>query len=88
MAVQDRFGNLITNITAESLAGVPTDDRTGVFCDDEHETRGIFTAYADPPEMTQIALVGSHGNLELAIVGESAAAMLGVTVGAPVEVRW
>jgi len=84
----DSFGNLITNITAESLAGVPTDDRTGVFCDDEHETRGIFTAYADQPEMTLIALVGSHGNLELAIVGESAAAMLGVTVGAPVEVRW
>jgi S-adenosylmethionine hydrolase len=84
----DSFGNLITNITADQIAGVPTDDRTGVFCDGEHETRGIFTAYADQPEMTLIALVGSHGNLELAIVGESAAAMLGVHVGAPVEVRW
>jgi S-adenosylmethionine hydrolase len=84
----DSFGNLITNISAEQLAAAPTDDRTGVFCDGEHETRGIFTAYADQPQMTLIALVGSHGNLELAIVGESAAAMLGVKVGAPVEVRW
>jgi S-adenosylmethionine hydrolase len=84
----DSFGNLVTNIAAAALADVPTDDRTGIFCDGEHETRGIFTAYADQPEMTLIALVGSHGNLELAIVGESAAAMLGVHVGAPVEVRW
>jgi S-adenosylmethionine hydrolase len=84
----DSFGNLITNITRDQLAGVPTDDRAGVFCDDEHETRGIFTAYADQPEMTLIALVGSHGHLELAIVGDSAKIMLGVGVGAPVEVRW
>ena len=84
----DSFGNLVTNITREQLAGVPIDERAGVFCDDEHETRGIFTTYADQPPMTLIALVGSHGHLELAIVGDSAAAMLGVKVGAPVEVRW
>jgi S-adenosyl-L-methionine hydrolase (adenosine-forming) len=84
----DSFGNLLTNITREQLAGVPTDDRAGVFCDDEHETRGIFATYADQPPMTLIALVGSHGNLELAIVGDSAALMLGVKAGAPVEVRW
>ena len=83
----DSFGNLITNITREMLAGVPTDDSTGVFCD-EHETRGIFTTYADQPPMTLIALIGSNDCLELAIVNDSAQIMLGVAVGTPVEVRW
>ena len=83
----DSFGNLITNITREMLADVPTDETVGIFCD-EHETRGIFTTYSDQPAMTLIALVGSNDCLELAIVDDSAAMMLGVKVGAPVEVRW
>jgi S-adenosylmethionine hydrolase len=83
----DSFGNLITNITREQLAGVPTDETVGVFCD-EHETRGIFKTYADQPAMTLIALVGANDCLEIAIVDDSAAIMLGVGVGAPVEVRW
>ena len=83
----DSFGNLITNVTREMLAGVPTDETVGVFCD-EHETRGIFRTYADQPPMTLIALVGSNDCLEIAIVDDSAAIMLGVGVGAPVEVRW
>ncbi len=83
----DSFGNLITDITREMLAGVPTDETVGVFCD-EHETRGIFNAYADQPPMTLIALIGSNDCLELAIVDDSAKIMLGVKVGAPVQVRW
>lgn len=83
----DSFGNLITNITRDMLADAPTDETVAIFCD-EHETRGIFKAYADQPAMTLIALVGSNNCLELAIVDDSAAIMLGVRVGAPVEVRW
>jgi hypothetical protein len=83
----DSFGNLITNITREMLEGVPTDETVGVFCD-EHETRGIFKAYAEQPPMTLIALVGSNDCLEIAIVNDSAAIMLGVGVGAPVQVQW
>jgi len=83
----DSFGNLITNITREMLAGAPTDETVAVFCD-EHETRGIFRTYADQPPMTLIALIGSNDCLELAIVDDSAAAMLGAGVGAPVDVRW
>ena len=55
---------------------------------DEHETQGIFTTYADQPPMTLIALLGSTDMLELAIVQDSAAIMLGVKVGTPVQVRW
>jgi hypothetical protein len=83
----DNFGNLVTNITREMLAGVPTDETVAVRCD-EHETRCIFNTYADQPPMTLIALIGSNDQLELAIVDDSAKIMLGVDVGAPVEVCW
>ncbi len=83
----DSFGNLITNIPADALVNVPRGEEVAVVCD-EHETRGIFNAYAEQPQMTLIALVGSSGHLELAIVGDSAAIMLGVQVGAAVTVTW
>ena len=83
----DSFGNLITNISADVLANVPRGEEVVVVCD-EHETHGIFSTYGDQPAMTLIALVGSSGNLELAIVDDSAAIMLGVTVGTPVTITW
>lgn len=83
----DSFGNLITDITDEMLANTPTDDTVEIVCD-EHETRGIFKTYGDQPEMTLMALVGSSGKLELAIVGDSAKIMLGVSAGTPIVVKW
>ena len=83
----DSFGNLITNITRSQLEGVPTDMQVGIFCQ-EHETRGIFNTYAEQPAMTLIALIGSSDLLELAIVDDSAQAMLGARAGDKVEVRW
>jgi S-adenosyl-L-methionine hydrolase (adenosine-forming) len=83
----DSFGNLITNITREMLADTPTDETVAVRCD-EHETRSIFTTYAQQPPMTLVALIGSNDQLEIAIVEDSAAIMLGVGIGAPVEICW
>jgi S-adenosylmethionine hydrolase len=83
----DSFGNLVSDITAEHLVDVPRGESTRVTCG-EHETFGIFRTYADQPPMTLIALVGSSGKLEVALVGDSAAAMLGVQVGEPVTVSW
>ena len=83
----DSFGNLVTNITREMLADVPTDETVAIRCDD-HETRSIFTTYAEQPPMTLVALIGSSDQLEIAIVDDSAKIMLGVTVGTPVEVSW
>lgn len=83
----DSYGNLGTNISREMLADAPTDDTVVITCD-EHETRGIFGAYADQPAMTLIALIGSNDRLELAIVDDNAQIMLGVQVGAKVEVTW
>jgi S-adenosyl-L-methionine hydrolase (adenosine-forming) len=83
----DSFGNLITNITRDQLKGVPTDESVTVTCDD-HVTQGIFSTYSDQPALTLVALIGSGDRLELAIVDESAAVMLGVKVGATVRVSW
>lgn len=83
----DSFGNLITNVTEQMLAAVPRDESVRIACD-EHETLGIFRTYSDQPPATLVALIGSHGKLELAIVGDSAAAMLGIRTGTPVVVSW
>lgn len=83
----DSFGNLITNLTRDSLTEAPTDESVSVVCD-EHETRGIFETYGDQPPLTLIALFGSTDRLELAIVNENAAALLGIAVGTPVVVKW
>jgi S-adenosylmethionine hydrolase len=84
----DSFGNLVTDIPADKLADVPTDpEKVRVQCD-EHETQGLFKTYGDQPQMTLVAIIGSSGYLELAIVGDSAAMMLGVRAGTPVAVVW
>jgi hypothetical protein len=83
----DSSGNLMTDISERTLAAAPRDETVRVVCD-EHETLGIFATCADQPDMTLVALLGTSGYLELAIVGDNAAAMLGVRVGAPVEVVW
>lgn len=83
----DSFGNIITNITAEMLAGRPTDKRACVACN-IYETWGIYHTYADQPQGTLCALIGSNSRLELAIVGDNAAARLGLKVGIPVVVAW
>jgi len=83
----DSFGNLITNLTAEMLAGRPTDRRACVVCN-IYETWGIYHAYAEQPSGTLVALIGSSGRLELALVGDNAARHLGVGVGSPVTLAW
>jgi S-adenosylmethionine hydrolase len=83
----DSFGNLITNITADLLAGRPTDRRACVVCN-IYETWGIFHAYAEQPQGALVALIGSCNRLELALVGQSAARRLGIGLGAAVTVAW
>lgn len=83
----DPCGNLITNISESQLSGVPTGEELQVLCD-EHETRGLFRTSADQPPMTFLAVIGPRGALELAIVEENAAAMLGLGVGAKVTLKW
>lgn len=82
----DCFGNLITNIPAEVLEQVPAD--RVVVSVDSHETFGIHRTYGEFPPATLLALVGSSGYLELAVTGDSAAEVLGVTHAVAVHLSW
>jgi len=81
------FGNLITNITADMLAGRPTDERVFIVCN-IYETSGIYRTYAEQLSGTFVAVVGSTNRLELALVGSNAAKRLGIEVGSPVVLSW
>lgn len=80
-------GNLITDIPADQLTDAPRDERLTVSCD-EHVTQGLFGLDHGEPPMTLLALVGASGCLELCIVEDSAAIMLGVRPGETVVVEW
>ena len=83
----DSFGNLVTNISDDLLAGKPNDSRACVVCG-IYETFGIYHTYGEQSAGMLVALIGSSGRLELAIVDDNAAARLGVSVGTPVVVAW
>jgi hypothetical protein len=83
----DSFGNLITNITAEMLHGWPVDERVCTVCN-IFETWGIWSTYGEQPSGTLVALIGSSGRLELAVVDDNAAERLGLHPGTPVTIAW
>ncbi|MBX3422985.1 MAG: adenosylmethionine-8-amino-7-oxononanoate aminotransferase [Pirellulaceae bacterium] len=83
----DQAGNLITDIPSERLTSAPTDDSLRVTVD-EHETFGLFAPDHGQPDMTLIAIVAPGEPLTVMLVGDSARAMLGVSVGAAVSVQW
>jgi S-adenosylmethionine hydrolase len=83
----DSFGNLITNISSDLLTGRPNDERACIVCG-IYETFGIYRTYGEQAPGMLVALIGSSGRLELAIVGDNAAARLGVSIGTRVVVAW
>jgi len=83
----DSFGNLITNIPYDLLAGKRNDNRACIVCG-IYETFGIYHTYGEQAPGMLVALIGSSGRLELAIVDDNAAARLGVSVGTQVIVAW
>jgi hypothetical protein len=80
-------GSLVTDISAESLVGVPRDEDVSVSCDG-HTTLGIHPADHGQPKLTLLAVLGQGGYLELSLVGESANAFLGIAPGADVVIKW
>lgn len=73
----DRFGNLITNLTA----------RGGVTVEVEGRLLRLSRNYADVLEGELLALVGSHGLIEVAVRGGNASRTMGIGRGAPVTLR-
>jgi S-adenosylmethionine hydrolase len=82
---KDTFGNLITNIHGDRLAGTPLES-----CEVEiagERVRGIARTYGDRPAGTLIALLGSSGWLEIAVVNGDAGRFLTAGAGTTVRLR-
>jgi S-adenosylmethionine hydrolase len=81
----DHFGNLITNIP-ERLIGPGSSARVGI---KGHRIAGLRTTFHDSSgnaDVDLVALIGSHGFLEIAVPDGSAATLLNVGPGEPVKV--
>ncbi|MEO8493940.1 MAG: SAM-dependent chlorinase/fluorinase [Planctomycetota bacterium] len=82
----DRFGNLITNIELAHLRQIPTTEIN--VCFKQQQVSGISRTYGEHPVGALIALPGSQGHLELAIVGGSASVELGAKISDAVLLTW
>jgi S-adenosylmethionine hydrolase len=83
----DTSGNLVTDVPAEKLTGAPHDSSLRIVVD-EHETFGLFPLEHNQPAMTLVAIADKSGAVKIILVEDSASAMLGIRVGASVEVHW
>ena len=75
----DRFGNLVTTIPGEAIAGRDVEVSVA-----GRRIRGLSRSYEEGGEL--LAIIGSGGRLEIAVRGGSAARSLGVGVGEGVVV--
>ena len=82
---QDVYGNLISNISSDYL---PENRRIEVRIEDQRIS-GLSRTFNDPnhgSDSKLIALIGSHGYLEVAVPNGNAAALLGITQSEVVQV--
>lgn len=80
----DHFGNVRTNIARRDLAGRPAMRvRAGT-----ETVTGLMETFGDRPSGALIAVIGSSGDLILAVVNGNAADRLGCRVGDEVDVIW
>lgn len=82
----DRFGNLVTNIDRRLFDRFRQDQGIDIVVDG-HGVPRLVATYAEAPEGQITALFGSTDHLELAVNGGSAAALLGLGRGTPVQIE-
>lgn len=83
----DRFGNLISNIAAADFFSWLRSGDFRLKVGPAVLTR-LHRTYGEVAPGELLALVGSHGYLEIACSQESAAARLAAGAGLPLEIRW
>lgn len=82
----DRFGNLITNVTDETLTR--WQEQADIVIEIAGQRiEGVSATYSAAPPRGLLALFGSSGHLEIAVREGCAAERLGVGRGAPVQIR-
>ncbi|MCP4193202.1 MAG: SAM-dependent chlorinase/fluorinase [Planctomycetaceae bacterium] len=81
----DSFGNLITNVGQDQLPA-----NSGGISVSLHDRSGIdrVQTYADREPGCLVALIGSGGDLEIAIVNGNAAKLLSANLGDSVVISW
>jgi S-adenosyl-L-methionine hydrolase (adenosine-forming) len=86
----DHFGNLTTNIDQGLIKEVEAAPEVAdlKICVVDQIIKGLCTCYADAPEGTLLALVGSRGLLEIAVNQGDARRYLGVGRGGTVRLEW
>ncbi|MEO1403630.1 MAG: SAM-dependent chlorinase/fluorinase [Cyanobacteria bacterium J06635_1] len=80
----DHFGNLITNIPADQIGtkAWSMQHQGGARVDDgSPQNIAHYSTYDEVPKGEALSLIGSHGRVEIAVNGGSAAAMLRAAVG-------
>ncbi len=82
----DHFGNGCTNIGAELVEELAGRGEVEVVCG-ACRLRGLVRTYAEGQPGRPLALIGSHGRLEIALREDSAAARLGLRIGTAVRVH-
>ncbi len=87
IATVDSFGNLITGIHRTVLEPAAGQADLTVRCG-QHEVTGVAYTYQHAAAGSLVALYGSSGWLELAIVNGNAARTLNLAPGAEVTVTW
>jgi S-adenosylmethionine hydrolase len=81
----DSFGNLITNIHRDQVQQLGPPEQLRVACQ-EWNASGIRRTYSEDRPGETIALFDSQGRLEIAVVQESAARLIGAELGTSVVV--
>jgi hypothetical protein len=82
----DHFGNISTNIRVEHLGPAMEQKEKVIVRLNEHEINGLVNTFGERPVGELIALIGSTGNLGIAVVNGSALQRLGTKVGDSVKV--
>lgn len=82
----DRWGNLVTSLTAADLAREAAGSRGAVRVG-RRKVQGLRRTYADAPPGAAVALINSNGHLEIAVNGCRADETLGARRGTTVRVE-
>ena len=84
----DAFGNIITNIGAAEFRKLfSVGERVNVICGDFKQALKFTRIYADVDEGEPLVLVGSHGNVEVAVSGSSARNLFDCRQGTEISFR-
>ncbi len=82
----DRFGNIISNIAAESLDQAM--QQFSLVTAGKAMVSTWVRSYAEAPDKTPSLMLGSKGLIEISVKNESAAALLNADLTTPLKIYW